>query len=515
MSHHECLKAAHLGKTFPGVVALKDVSLEVPRGHVLALVGANGAGKSTLIKILTGYYEDYEGSVEIDGTAVRLHTPQTARHLGIEAVYQEVDSALIPSLTVTENVLLERLAQTGHPLFLNWNTLHNAAQEIISSIGLTLDVRQRVEDLVLHEKQMLVIARAVSQNVRYLIFDEPTTSLGQPEVERLFALIRALKARGMGIIYISHRLSEVRDIADSVVVLRGGQKVAEFSAESLDLSQVSEAMLGAPMSELFPAKASHPSQTPILEARHLHSPRLHDIDLHAYQGEILGIAGLVGAGKTELLRALFGADALDSGEIRLNGQPIHLGSPTDAVRQGIYLIPEERRAQGVLIDENVRRNLSLPFLSQFAWAAGLIQPRKESAHAAQLIQRLGLVPSDPEKSVGDLSGGNQQKVVIGKWLGGTPRVLLFDEATQGIDIKAKRDVYDLARTLSASAAVIYASSDVDEVIGVADRVLVMRDGQIVAQLRGEAIDRIAILEYAIGTRTAQDPVELSRSPIHD
>jgi simple sugar transport system ATP-binding protein len=496
-----CMKAAHLGKTFPGVVALQNVSLEVPKAKVVALVGANGAGKSTLIKILTGYYEDYDGQIEIDGQPAAIHSPKDARQFGIEAVYQEVDTALIPSLTVTENVLIEQLAQESGRIFLNWKALHQAAENILGSVGLDIDVRKRVEDLVLHEKQMLLIARAVSQKVRYLIFDEPTTSLGLREVERLFAVIRELKQKQVGIIYISHRLGEVRDIADSVVVLRNGQKVGDFSAAEADTGKVTEAMLGAPMTEIFPLKNEISRGAAVLDVRSL-SRRgvLHGINFQAYQGEILGIAGLVGAGKTELLKALFGSETIDSGEIWVDGERRRLHSPTDAVRSGIFLIPEERRSQGVLVEESVQRNLSLPFLSQFSWASGLMRPARELNHAQTIIQQLGLIPAEPDKAVRDLSGGNQQKVAIGKWFASVPRVMMFDEATQGIDVRAKRDVYALARSLAQTSAVLYASSDIDEVVGIADRVLVMRDGRIVAELNGQDIDRTQILEYATGTR---------------
>ena len=502
----DSLKATDLGKRFPGVIALQNVSIEVPKGKVVALVGANGAGKSTLIKILTGYYDEYDGQVEVDGQRVNLKTPYIAKSFGIEAVYQEVDTALIPSLTVTENVLIEQLAQQSTGVFLNWVALHQKAETILSSVGLQINVRKRVEDLVLHEKQMLLIARAVSQNVRYLIFDEPTTALGMREVERLFAVIREVKQRGVGIIYISHRLGEVRDIADEVVVLRSGQKVAEFPSANVDTSRVTEAMLGIPLAEIFPPKNTLVPRDAVLEVRRLNCERtLHDINFTAYRGEILGIAGLVGAGKTELLKALFGADHIDSGEIVVDGKAVILSTPTVAVQHGIFLVPEERRSQGVLVENSVQQNLSLPFLSQFSWVGGLMQPFREQTHAQTIIQQLGVVPADTDKLVRDLSGGNQQKIAIGKWFGGTPRVMMFDEATQGIDVRAKRDVYALAREQSNTCAVIYASSDIDEVLGLADRVLVMRDGKIVAELSGDALDRAAVLEYATGTRL---PIEV-------
>lgn len=515
------LSAKNLGKKFPGVVALNGVNLDIVPGKVTALVGANGAGKSTLIKILTGYYSSYEGEVTIDGRMVALTSPRRARDVGIGAVYQEVDTALVPSLTVTENVLIEQLADPRASVTFNWGALHRQASHILQSVGLSLDVTQRAQELMLHQKQLLLIARAVSQNIRYLIFDEPTTSLGLPEVQRLFEVIRTLKTRRIGIIYISHRLNEVRDIADRVVVLRGGEKVADFHVNShngnndqpdkstqspaFDPARITEAMLGLPVNETYPAKAK-PADQPritVLEARGITRGNVLDqVSFTAHQGEILGITGLVGAGKTELLRALFGADRIDTGTILLNTVPLRLRSPHDAVQRGIYLVPEERRSQGILIEDSVRKNLSLPFLSQFAWLGGWMQIGKERSHSFNVIKQLGLAPADPERRLAEFSGGNQQKVAIGKWFGSNPRVIMFDEATQGIDVRAKRDIYQLVRDLSQSAAVIYASSDMDEVVGLADRVLVMRDGRICADLTGAALDRAAIFDYAIGSTSA-------------
>lgn len=496
------LNAVGLGKQFPGVIALNDVQLEVPRGAVTAIVGANGAGKSTLIKILTGYYDAYEGSVTIDGQPVVLHQPSQAAALGVQAVYQEVDTVLIPYLTVTENLLINDIVARSGPI-VHWRAMHRRAQEMLARVGMTLDVHKRVEELVLHEKQMLVIARAVSQQVRYLIFDEPTTSLSLGEVDQLFDVIRALKAQGVGIIYISHRLMEVQEVADNIVVLRGGQKVAEFPAQDFNISAISEAMLGSALTEAYPPKLERQPGPVVLEVADVRRGKaLRGVSLQARKGEILGIAGLVGAGKTELLRAIFGADSVERGAFTLDGRPVTIRTPGDAVGCGIFLIPEERRAQGVLVGENVRKNLSLPFLGQFSWTVGLMNQIRERSYARQIIDQVGMTPPNPEIVVGNLSGGNQQKIAIGKWFGNPPRVMLFDEATQGIDIKAKKDVYKMVQQMSTNAAVIYASSDIDEVIGVADRVLVMHDGRVVAELVGDQMDRNLILEYATGARTA-------------
>ncbi len=502
------LCAQGLGKRFPGVVALKDVSLEVQPGRILALVGANGAGKSTLIKILTGFYDEYEGTIEIDGQPVDIRKPAEAQALGIEVVHQEVDTVLIPYLTVSENLLIEQLAHGGGGPLVNWRAMHRETKAALDRIGLKVDPRARVEDLVLHEKQMLVIARAISHRVRYLIFDEPTTSLGPQQVDRLFEVIRALKADGVGIIYISHRLNEVLTLADDVMVLRNGERVAQFARDACDIGAITRAMLGTSMSEAFPPR---PQRTPgevVLEARGLtRAPALNDVSLQVRKGEIVGIAGLVGAGKTELLRALFGADPVDSGEFLVDGRPLKLTSPDRAVQHGIYLVPEERRSQGVLVQDSIRKNVSLPFLGQFAHAALWMSRALELAHARSIIEQVGVVPARPETLVQNLSGGNQQKVAIGKWFGRPARVMMFDEATQGIDVKAKRDIYELVHRLSEDAGVIYASADIDETLALADRILVMRDGRIVAELSAAEADRQLVMEYATGARQEMPPRE--------
>jgi simple sugar transport system ATP-binding protein len=489
-----------LGKRFPGVIALEDVSLQLQPGRVMALVGANGAGKSTLIKILTGYYDAYEGQIAVDGQPVTLHQPADAARAGIQAVYQEVDTVLVPTLTLSENVLLNGLA-TRRTLAFSWSALDREAEAILAQVGLSLDVRRRVEDLVLHEKQMLVIARAVSQRVKYLIFDEPTTSLSLREIERLFAIIRTLKAQGVGILYISHRLMEVAALADDITVLRNGRKITQFPVAEFDFGRVSEAMLGSAITDIYPPRSVRLPGEVLFSAKGLiRRGKLRDISLSVRQGEILGVAGLVGAGKTELLRALFGADALDGGSLHVAQEAVTLHTPEQAVAHGIFLVPEERRAQGVLVEEGVRQNISLPFLSQFAHVLGWIDRLREQAHAVKTIERLGISPPNPDAEVRTLSGGNQQKVAIGKWLTGKPRVVMFDEATQGIDVKAKQDVYAIARDLAKTAAVIYASSDIDEVIGIADRMIVMHDGRIVAEFDAAAFDRGVILEYATGSK---------------
>ena len=493
------LRAAHLRKTFPGVVALDNVSLELSGGTVHALVGANGAGKSTLIKILTGYYTSYEGQIEMDGQAVSIHSPAEAKSLGIEVVHQDVDTTLVSSLSVRENLYLEKIANGESGAVIHWRQVNQETRRALGSVGLELDLNMPVEDLSLHEKQLLVIARAVSRHVRYLILDEPTASLSLREVDKLFEIIRSVKASGVGVLYISHRLAEVKALADEVSVLRHGQLVANMQGR-VEMSKVVEHMLGEAVLYEYPPRRTGEPGPVVLEASCLSSLVVQDVSLSLHQGEILGITGLVGSGKTELLRLLFGADRAEAGEIRINGQTVVLRRPENAVERGVFLVPEERRKHGLVVDATAGWNITLPFLKAFSALTWML-PRKENAYAMDIVKRVGLIPPDPEVEVNTLSGGNQQKVVIGKWIGRQPTALLFDEATQGIDIRAKHDVYHLARTISREAGVIFASSEIDEVLGLADRILVMRDGRIVSELDGTSADRQTVLEYATGTRS--------------
>ncbi|PWH13199.1 MAG: ABC transporter [Anaerolineae bacterium] len=492
------LRAVGLRKTFPGVVALDGVDFALSSGKVHALIGANGAGKSTLIKILTGYYPDYEGRIEIDGKEISIHKPSDAFKYGIEVVHQEVDTTLIPYLTVAENLLIEKIASSSMGLFVRKNELLNEAREIIKRVNLNVDVRKQVADLTLPEKQLLVIARAISRSSSFIILDEPTSSLSLIETRQLFDIIQSLKKQGVSFLYVSHRLSEIQEIADEITILRNGQKVAYFTRQELDLSKAVEAMLGVPSTEVFPEKPKEISQQRMLEVRNLiKKGRLWDISFYVNKGEVLGLTGLTGAGKTDLLHILFGSMKPDSGEIFLEGRKISLQHPKDAIQAGIYLVPEDRRSQGLFIENTVAQNISFPFIKYLS-KVSFVLLEKEKRYALELIEKVRLVPPNPDMIVKNLSGGNQQKVVVGKWLGKQPKVIIFDEATQGIDVGAKRDIYTLVRNLAQNAAVIFSSSDIDEVLGISDRVLVLRDGRIVAEFKPDKIDRQMVMQITTG-----------------
>jgi simple sugar transport system ATP-binding protein len=491
--------ATKLKKGFPGVIALDHVDLKIDKGTIHALVGANGAGKSTLIKILSGYYDSYEGNIDIDGKRVRITTPSIAMDLGIEVVHQEVDTVLMPGLSIAENLFIERIASGLAGTVIHWRTLYKQAREIAESVGLTTNIRKHVEDISLHEKQLVVIARALSRNAQYLILDEPTAALSLQEAGRLFEILRSLRTKGLGIIYISHRLGEVKDLADEVSVLRNGQKVAHFSGQ-MDMSEVVEAMAGQPVNEFFPVIEKRQFGEVLLETHQLqYKDVVNGVNLNVKEREILGITGLVGAGKTELVKLLFGAEKPDSGEIFLKGQKIRFKHPRMAVKHGIFLVPEERRTQGLHIEDTVKENIVLPFLQRFTFASWVL-PQRENTYSARVVKKSGILAPSIHTPVENLSGGNQQKVVIGKWIGQAPAIMIFDEPTHGIDIKAKHDVFTMINEIAKNSCVIYVSSEIDEVAHLADRILVMRDGYIVKELTAQEANRQLILEIATGTR---------------
>jgi simple sugar transport system ATP-binding protein len=489
------LTMQHISKSFPGVKALNDVRFEVKGGEIHALLGANGAGKSTLMKILSGAYEADSGTVSIDGRPLALRSPKDAMNEGIGCVYQEVDTALVPELTVTENVMLDRLVRGG--IRVDWSALHREAERILAGIGATIPVRRKVDELSISQKQLVLIARAVARQAKFLIFDEPTAPLSLEETERLFAVMRRLRSEGVGCIFISHRLAEVFEICDRLTVMRDGKHVVTKPVGETGAREVIEAMLGKTFDEEFP-KVQAAIGEPLLEVRGLRSgTKVRGADFTLHRGEILGVVGLVGAGKTELSRLLFGADRPDGGEIRLHGRRLQLREPADAVREGIVLVPEERRKQGVLVEESVRRNLTLPILRKLSSPLGFIRSLAEKRHAEAMVRELGVVPPNIRQAVKHLSGGNQQKVAVGKWLPTQADVYLFDEPTKGVDVGAKSDIFRLiGRLVQEGKGVIYFSCEISEILGIADRILVMSYGSIVKELSRAEATQDQILYYA-------------------
>ncbi|WP_019121196.1 sugar ABC transporter ATP-binding protein [Brevibacillus massiliensis] len=484
-------------KHFSGVPALRSVDFEVKGGEVHALLGANGAGKSTLMKILTGAYQADAGTISLDGSEAAIHSPQDAKALGIQCVYQEVDTALIPYLSVAENILLDQLVQTKAKGLINWQRLYSQAEEILQSLGFSIPVKKHVEACTLSEKQLILIARATVQKAKLVIFDEPTAPLSSKESERLFQIIARLKQNGVGIIYISHRLPEIFQICDRITIMRDGRNVTTKKTSETNLDEVITHMLGKSFAEEFP-KVQVPIGEPLLEVTGAAGGKVSGADLTVREGEIVGVVGLVGAGKTELARLLFGADGMEGGKVTLKGRQVHFRSPKDAVEAGIVLVPEERRKEGIFVEESVKNNLSVTTLAKWS-PLGFIRRGMESGHARELVNKLDVKTADISQLVGFLSGGNQQKVAIGKWLGTECDVFMFDEPTKGVDIGAKSDIYRLIGNLvEQKKGVLYFSCEFQEVIGIADRILVMFEGKIVKELSREQATQELIMYYASG-----------------
>jgi simple sugar transport system ATP-binding protein len=484
-----------ISKSFPGVKALQGVDFQLHGGEIHALLGANGAGKSTLIKVLSGAYIPEEGEITIDGAPLSINGPMDAIGYGIQCVYQEVDTVLVPQLTVAENIMLDSLTKRGAG-WVNWNRINKESERILRDIGLSIDVRRKASELSISQKQLVLIARALAQQAKFIIFDEPTAPLSGEEADQLFRIMERLKADGVGCIFISHRLNEVFRISDRITVMRDGQRISTQPAAETHMQQVIEEMLGRTFEEEFP-KVEVAIGEPLLEASGLtFGTKVRGVDLTVHRGEIVGVVGLVGAGKTELSRVLFGADPLDSGEICMQGKRLRLASPTDAVREGIALVPEERRKQGVLVEQSVMHNLSLPLLKSFS-QLGFVRRGKESVNAGTMISQLGIQPPNMQQIVKYLSGGNQQKVAVGKWLPTDAQVYLFDEPTKGVDIGAKSDIFRLiGRLAQEGKGIVYLSCELSEIIGIADRILVMSYGRIVKELRRDEATQEQILYYA-------------------
>ncbi|NIK67708.1 MULTISPECIES: sugar ABC transporter ATP-binding protein [unclassified Paenibacillus] len=503
MSVAKQLQMKGIRKAFSGVPALRDVEFNLLSGEVHALLGANGAGKSTLMKILSGAYGQDEGAVTIDGRQVHIGSPGDAKQLGIHCVYQEVDTALVPQLSVAENVMLDSISSKGSSLWLNWRKLEKQAEATLARLGASIPVKKKAGELTLAEKQLVLIARLLTEKAKYVIFDEPTAPLSLEEAERLFRVIGQLKEEGIGIVFISHRLPEVFQLCDRITVMRDGERVLTESTSSLTIDDVVQAMLGRVFEEEFP-KTEVPIGEPLLEVSGVtRGHHVRNVSFNARSGEVVAIVGLVGAGKTELSRVLFGADKADKGHVTIARKAINNSEPADAIAGGIVLVPEERRKQGILVGESVQNNLSLPILKLLT-RSGFLSGRKESNNAAAIIGKLGIKTSSPNQKTGQLSGGNQQKVSIGKWLPTGAEVYLFDEPTKGVDIGAKSDIFRIIGSLAEQGkAIVYLTCEFAEAMGIADRILVMCDGALVKEFgRGEATQELLML-YASGGKEEQ------------
>ena len=490
------LRLAGIAKAYGGVRALRGVSLDVRRGEILALCGENGAGKSTLAKALAGEIALDEGTIELDGQVVQLTDPATAHRLGIAVIYQELN--YVPSLSVAENVLLGRLSRRGPRV--DWDATHRRAAEILAPLAPELAKRTHrpVASLPVAERQIVEIARALSLDARVIVMDEPTAALNHQDAQRLFRLARRLAGDEVSVIYISHRLDEVFALADRIAVLRDGTLVSVRPTTETSRVQVVRDMVGTEITDFYPRRESAPGE-PLLEVHGLGAgTAIRNIDFTVRAGEIVGIFGLLGSGTDVLVKTLFGAHRADRGEVVIAGRSLGLPTPERARRAGIALVPGERKEEGLVLDLGVRENLSLSTLPMLSWR-GVVDRRRERQRALASIRALRIRTPGLEAPVGRLSGGNQQKVVLGRWLQARPRVFVLEEPTRGIDVGAKVEVYRLMEELTeGGAAVLLVSSELPEVLSMADRILVLSRGRIVAEYpRGRATQE-EVLDSAIG-----------------
>jgi ribose transport system ATP-binding protein len=480
------LRMAGITKSFSGTRVLDGVDLELRRGETHALLGGNGAGKSTLMKILQGVYTLDSGTIEIDGEPVQLSRPQDAQRHGIAMIFQEF--SLIPTLSVAKNVYLAR--EPRHAGLLDDRAVVTNTRELLAELGVDIDPNILVKRLGAASMQLVEIAKALSQDARILVMDEPTASLAHSEVDALFRIIERLKERGITIVYITHRLEEVIAVADRVTVLRDGHLVETRPVEDLDLAALIELIVGRSVEQALQRSEREVDRSgePLLSVRGLTTPSgLQDVDLDIYAGEIVGLAGLMGSGRSELVRALFGVDPRSAGEIRLRGEKVRIRRPADAVSRGIVLVPEDRRRQGLVLAHSVQRNLTLSILRSLA-RGGFLDDREGAEISRRYVDRLDIRLHSLNSPVRRLSGGNQQKVVLGKWLATEPDVLMLDEPTVGVDIGTRSQIVDLIQELAAQGkGILVISSELAEVLAVADRIVVLREGQVDRSLRRDEV----------------------------
>ena len=480
-------------KSFPGVKALDNVHFHLKAGEVMALLGENGAGKSTLMKVLSGVHNKDSGTMKIFGQEVDNMTPKRAQELGVAIIHQELN--MCQHLTVAENMFLGRERRRG--LKLSQKEMNAEAARVLKSLDIELDPTTMVGSLQVSKQQMVEIAKALSTNARILIMDEPTSALTSKEIDELFRIIRRLRAEGKGIVYISHRLEELQHIVDRVTIMRDGRYITEGNFADMDMSYIIANMVGREIKEKFPRVHCEKGKK-IFEVKHLNAGRMvRDISFSSYEGEILGFAGLMGAGRTETTRAIFGVDPKESGEIWLDGKEIKIKNPMDAIRQGVVLAPEDRKKDGLCVKLSIRSNIELPNLDIACNKLGVVNRKKVTEMVQTAKQNFSIKMPNDEIDAGSLSGGNQQKVVVGKWLARESRVVIFDEPTRGIDVAAKVEIYNLMNDLKKQGiSVIFVSSEMPEVLGIADRIIVMCDGRITGEMMVQDATQEKILELA-------------------
>ncbi|WP_169007698.1 sugar ABC transporter ATP-binding protein [Faecalispora jeddahensis] len=480
-------------KSFGGVKALSGVSLAVRPGEIHALVGENGAGKSTLMKILSGAYQKDEGTIEIDGVPVEIGSPRRGKELGVGIIYQEFE--LAGDLTVAENIFLDRLSSGK---LIDWKRLYEKAEAVLHSLNFDINVKSRVQDLSVAYQQVVEIAKVLSQNAKILILDEPTAVLSPKETAALFETLNKLRSEGVSIIYISHRMEEIFQIADSITIMRDGEVTGTGRRDQMEMNQVIELMIGRKLSTMFPPRAVEIGEE-ILRVEELEGEAFRRISFSVRRGEVLGISGLVGSGRSEIVRAIFGADRKKSGKVYLNGQEVTIHSPKDAVRLGIGLIPENRKEQGLVLDFAIKHNITMPNIRSVRGFLGVVRQGQENRLAQSLVEKLTVKTDSIDAAVHQLSGGNQQKVVLAKWFNTDSQVIIFDEPTRGVDVGAKIEIYNLINEFAKrNLGVIIISSELNEIIGMCDRTIVIDNGEKKGELKKEELSELNIMKLAVG-----------------
>jgi ribose transport system ATP-binding protein len=496
----DLLRLVGISKSFPGVHALDNVHMEVRKGEVHALLGENGAGKSTLMKILSGAYTKDKGEIYWEGKKVDIRKPKDSEELGIATIYQEFN--LVPDLSIAENVWLGREQFRNKTLHLiDWKEMYKRTREFLEEVHLDLDPTRKVSGLGVAHQQMIEIAKALSLNAKLLVMDEPTSALTGTEIDQLYDVIRKLKAKGRSVIFISHHLEEVFDICDRGTVLRDGQYISTSNMVDSSREKLIQLMVGRTLDQQYPKVLFKRGKEALRVENICREGLLKNISFTAYTGEILGIAGLVGAGRTELVRAIFGADKIDQGKIFIFGREVKMNSPKSAIKAGLGLLPEDRKYQGLVLKLSVKHNISMASLDKLE-KNGLLQLKVEKQRTLEFIHKLRIMTPSENQIANNLSGGNQQKVVLAKWLASQSQVLIFDEPTRGIDVGAKVEVYNLMNTLVENGvAVIMVSSEMPELLGMSDRILVIHKGELAGEFNREEATQEKILAAAMGVES--------------
>ena len=495
MDKQPLLRMESISKRFPGVQALEDVDFEVYPGEVLGFLGENGAGKSTLVKILSGVYTKDQGTIWFKGQPVEIHSPHEAQNVGITTIYQEL--ALVPYLSVAENIFLNREPRLFRPLgMVDFRLMKQQAEGIMADLGVEIPGDKLVKELTVAAQQMVEIAKAISRNASLILMDEPTSALSSKEVDALFSLMGRLKEKGVGVVFISHRLEEVLEVVDRIIVMRDGHRVGELARAEATKTKIIQMMVGREVS-LFPKEEAQIGE-PILEVRNLSgSNGVKDVSLTVHKGEIVGLAGLVGAGRTEVARLICGADRVTGGSLIVDGKEVQIHHTGDAVDQGIGWVPEDRKQHGLVLGMDVKSNISLAILKRISGVTGAINAGKEREIALHYVDTLSIATPGIGQTVSNLSGGNQQKVVLAKWLSSKPKLLIMDEPTRGIDVGAKAEVHALMSHLAQEGmGILMISSEMPEIIGMSDRVMVMCQGRITGEFARPNLSQEEIMTAA-------------------